>query len=67
MSEPSRATRVAAPRGSEERLATLTIGHELFLTQFEAGESISEVLSIIRATLPVDSGVGTDRGLENAN
>ena len=32
--------------------------HLLFLDQFEAGESISEVSSIIRAILPVDLGVG---------
>ena len=45
----------------------LIVGHELFLTQFEAGESISEVPSIIRAIFPVDLRVSTERGLENAN
>ena len=34
------------------------MGHEFVLDQFEAGESISEVPSIIGAILPVDLGVG---------
>ena len=41
MTQPSQATRVAALRG-----------YVSFLDQFEAGESISEVPSIIRAILP---------------
>ena len=45
------------PRGAATRVARLScdvdycMGHELFLTQFEAGEPISEVPSIIRACL----------------
>ena len=34
------------------------MGNELVLDQFEAGESIIEVPSIIGAILPVDLGVG---------
>ena len=37
-------------------------GHELFLTQFEAGESISAIPRALRAILPTDVGVLTHRG-----